>query len=524
MSSTEMIEKPDDSYTAAEYVQPPPPETTDAYLINTRSQLQLEADAREALPYKFDQCTKPLGKLRQSLFSCLTCNPAPDDPNEKYNAASVCYSCSIQCHGEHTLVELFVKREFECDCGTTRFPITSPCTLRIDPVTNKRGSVHSEKPSATNKYNQNFRNRFCGCKCLYDAEEEKGTMYQCLGLGTAETGGCGEDWWHPECILGLDRESYEDQNETRTSTPLKDPKGIETTTEAPINRGEESCEEGRFTAPLMTELNDCSEGEGLTPPGFPNEDDFEGFICYKCVDAYPWIKRYAGTPGFLPAIYRKKAATAHETDETESTSQTGKKRKVEGDNGEPAEIYKRNKKETIIDNIELNRTSNDNASTEPQDIQTSSCRIEAYPVADKEQFSLFFKEDFRSYLCHCNSCFPKLQVHPQLLQAEEVYEPSVASSHCDLAGSTAGSGSIYDRGESALQNIDRVQAIEGVMAYKKLKDKLKPFFQQFAQSGEAISAEDIKAYFAKIRGDELPVQEAGEATEIGNQKHEQHGY
>ncbi|SZF02625.1 unnamed protein product [Blumeria hordei] len=508
MSSTEMVEKPDDSYTAAEFLS---------------SQLQLEADAREALPYKFDQCTKPLGKLRQSLFSCLTCNPAPDDPNEKYNAASVCYSCSIQCHGEHTLVELFVKREFECDCGTTRFPVTSPCTLRIDPVTNERG-VNSEKPSATNKYNQNFRNRFCGCECLYDAEEEKGTMYQCLGLGTAETGGCGEDWWHPECILGLDRECYEDQKQTSISTALEDPNSIGTTTEALINRREESCEESRLSPPPMTDLNDCSEGEGLNPPGFPNEDDFEGFICYKCVDAYPWIKRYAGTPGFLPAIYRKNAATALNTDETESSPQAGKKRKVEEDNAEPAEIYKRNKKETNIDNLELNRTSHDNASTEPQDIQTSSCRIEAYPVADKGQFSLFFKEDFRSYLCHCNSCFPKLQDHPQLLQAEEVYEPSVASSHCDVAGSTAGSGSIYDRGESALQNIDRVQAIEGVMAYNKLKDKLKPFFQQFAQSGEAISAEDIKAYFAKIRGDELTVQEAGEATQIGNQKHEQHGY
>ena len=38
------------------------------------------------------------------------------------------------------------------------------------------------------------------------------------------------------------------------------------------------------------------------PPGFPHEDEFESMICYKCVESNPWIKQYAGTPGFLPAV------------------------------------------------------------------------------------------------------------------------------------------------------------------------------------------------------------------------------
>ncbi len=33
-------------------------------------------------------------------------------------------------------------------------------------------------------------------------------MFQCLGLGTCEDGGCGEDWWHPECLVGFTREEY----------------------------------------------------------------------------------------------------------------------------------------------------------------------------------------------------------------------------------------------------------------------------------------------------------------------------
>ena len=60
------------------------------------------------------------------------------------------------------------------------------------------------------------------------------------------------------------------------------------------------------------------------PPGFPAEDDFEGFICYKCVDANPWIKRYAASPGFLNPVFRKELPQPVATTEIgPSMSQTG---------------------------------------------------------------------------------------------------------------------------------------------------------------------------------------------------------
>ena len=241
------------------------------------TQLQLEADAREALPYKFEHCTQPLGPLRQNLFSCLTCNPPPASPSDPFTPAAVCYSCSIACHGEHTLVELFNRRNFTCDCGTTRLPSTSPCTLRIDPTTGMKGPVHSQAPAEENTYNQNSQNRFCGCSELYNAQEEKGTMFQCLGLTSEEEGGCGEDWWHPECVVGLGRDWARDQ--------------------APIKSGRNPETDGA----------DDTEVEHPLPPGFPDEDSFDTFVCYKCVDANPWIKQYAGTAGFLPPIYSSKS-------------------------------------------------------------------------------------------------------------------------------------------------------------------------------------------------------------------------
>lgn len=60
----------------------------------------LEAEARDALPFSFAQCTYDLGYLKQPLFACRTC----------LNDSAVCAACSISCHGEHELVELFNRR------------------------------------------------------------------------------------------------------------------------------------------------------------------------------------------------------------------------------------------------------------------------------------------------------------------------------------------------------------------------------------------------------------------------------
>ena len=244
------------------------------------SQLQLEADAREALPYKFEHCTQPLGPLRQNLFSCLTCNPSPASPSDPFIPAAVCYSCSIACHGEHTLIELFNRRNFTCDCGTTRLPSTSPCTLRIDPTTGLKGPVHSQAPAEGNTYNQNSQNRFCGCREIYNAEEEKGTMFQCLGLASEKDGGCGEDWWHPECVVGLGRDWTKAQAQTKQERNAD-----------------------------IDGANDADADHPL-PPSFPPEDNFDTFIFYNCVDVTPWIKQYAGTAGFLPPVCASKSEVA----------------------------------------------------------------------------------------------------------------------------------------------------------------------------------------------------------------------
>lgn len=52
------------------------------------------------------------------------------------------------------------------------------------------------------------------------------------------------------------------------------------------------------------------------------------------------------------------------------------------------------------------------------------------------------------------------------------------------------------------------------MAYNHLKDKVKSFLQPFAESGTPVGAEDIKAYFEKLRGDDQAIKAAGGGAAI----------
>ena len=383
-------------------------------------------------------------------------------------------------------------------------PDETPCTLRIDPETGMKRPVKGEEPSKTNTYNKNCRNRFCGCGELYDPHQEKGTMFQCLGLAQEKDGGCGEDWWHPECVTGLGREEW------AKKLPKKK-------AETQIAGGEEA--------------DEVDDDDDHLPPGFPKEGDFEGFICYKCVDANPWIKQYAGTDGFLPPLLYQPSASHNghiKAPLLESNATT--EAPIPSDVPPRPSSPKRKRKLSDADMDDQSSSSTPKhlkLSSDPSqtDIPTPNSDPPYHaslPQAPTASCSLFLKSDFRSHFCRCSTCFPRLQDHRQLLEEEAHYSPplSSASSANGDNDDTASVGrasqrSLLERGEAALSNVDRVRAIEGVMVYNHLKDKVKEFLQPFAASGKAVGAEDIKAYFEKLRGDEGGIRGAAAEVEAG---------
>ncbi len=389
-------------------------------------------------------------------------------------------------------------------------PTTSPCTLRGDALTGAKG-VHSQEAAKGNHYNHNFQNKFCGCGEEYNAVQEKGTMFQCLGLGTVETGGCGEDWWHSECLMGLPRD-WRRRNKSAAEQPKAENDMLS-----------------------MAKAPDLDEDHSA-PPGFPDEDDFEALLCFKCVESNPWLKQYASGPGFLPPLFKhdNRPAAADEvkvaTLEADCTNKISnptldesRKRKANDETSlRSSSPAKRVRQESQPPSTEIGLQTNGNKTVQPKQ------KHDLLSPAPQGTFSLFLKEDFRDHICHCPKCYPNLIPHPQLLEEEETYEPPISESgQSDAAPGSGiqshGTGSLLERGEAALSNMDRVRAIEGVMVYNHLKDKVKDFLKPYAESGKAVGAEDIKAYFEKLRGDDAAIREAGTKPGIGDEDKENDG-
>lgn len=189
-------------------------------------------EAMEIMPYEFDECSYDVGYVRQSVWACRgeyirmgAVSKEKSLPLLAYgistsvldriwvdcNGKGVCYACSISCHSQHNLVELFERRTFRCDCpassqslpsssqstapsssclsSSSRLPISTPCTLR-KPTT----STGILEPNTQNKYGKNFKGEFCRCERgkKYDPETEDDDMIACTGC---------QDWFHERCVV-----------------------------------------------------------------------------------------------------------------------------------------------------------------------------------------------------------------------------------------------------------------------------------------------------------------------------------
>ncbi|KAJ3020072.1 hypothetical protein HKX48_001378 [Thoreauomyces humboldtii] len=161
---------------------PPPPPSHDAQDLDTITAVEYLAqqdsllhEASEVLSGVVDRCSYDKGYVRQRVFSCRTCSLAEG------STAGTCYACFVSCHTKcDQVVELFYKRHFRCDCGTSKLP--GKCTLQKKP---------EDEANYENTYTGNFKGLFCFCRTLYDPDTEEGVMFQCAVC---------EDWFHDRCI------------------------------------------------------------------------------------------------------------------------------------------------------------------------------------------------------------------------------------------------------------------------------------------------------------------------------------
>ena len=268
-------------------------------------------------------------------------------------------------------------------------------------------------------------------------------MYQCLGLATEPEGGCNEDWWHPECLLGLPRDWHKfEQKVTNTE------------------------EKTASNQPTAVSFEPDKDQDYSVPPGFPDDDQFEALICYKCIGTSPWVKRYANAEGFKSL--RHDAGDQQQGLQSPSNAQTASppdvnEIKVE-EQAEVTAVSKKRKAED--DGLASESSSPKRVKNEANDTiaglaQPPTCRSAILPPVPSGLVSLLAcDEDFRSRFCRCPNCYPSLSKYPQLIEEEEVYEPPLSEDGENAeGGGSVGTGSLLDRGEAALSNVDRVRAI-----------------------------------------------------------------
>ncbi|KAI9314723.1 hypothetical protein BX666DRAFT_1962790 [Dichotomocladium elegans] len=360
-------------------------------------QAALEREAQEVLPGKFEDCTFDKGYIRQGLYACKTCQK--DGGDSKSERAGMCYSCSIACHTDHELIELFPKRNFRCDCGLPGKFGSNRCQL---PSRQKIGIQKNEK----NKYNHNFDGRYCRCDKTYDPEKEEGTMFQCVLC---------EDWFHEECI-----------------------------------------------------------GE------IPDDvEDFESYICRDCTDRFPFLIQYPSSYITLGLCTSNSKVHAW-CKPSDITNENGNEKDVMAPTTSSESSYQAGQKRKAEDELSGDKKKPTAAA--------NKCKQVSYP----ERVDMFLREGWRSELCRCDKCKAAYSTHAInfLLEEEETYEPE--------KDEDAGR-SLEDIGMEQMMRMDRVKALESIIAYQTLASQIKDYLRAFRESGEVVTEADIRRFFADRR-------------------------
>ncbi|CAO3664916.1 unnamed protein product [Rhizopus stolonifer] len=422
---------------------------------------ELEREAREALPGKFEKCTFPLGYIRQPVYACKTCN----------SLSGMCYSCSMSCHADHELLELFAKRHFRCDCGL------------LDKFDNHPSNDE-------NKYNHNFRGLYCRCGQTYDPEKEEGTMFQCITC---------EDWFHEQCIGNIPEEVEDfdcyicrectkkysfvmNGRDKRFSFGLS--KGDEAikTWVLPDKVVEDKALKNKATEEIVIEdkATEKTAIEDKAAEEIVIEDKTNEETIKAKTNEETEIEDKTKDKPIEEAVTKDKdeilKVKEYEAENTSSKA-TPMSDTKEGDHRSLGEKRKREEDEREQP-VEFKKLKGDGCSS-----------VDLSSLPEYEHIEVFLQETWRDGLCKCQKCLEAYKSNSIefLFNEEKTHEPE----EDEDAGR-----SLLEIGMEQLERIERVQVIESLMAYKDLANDLKSYFSTFKDSGKIVTKEDINDFFA----------------------------
>jgi len=413
---------------------------------------KLEDEASAVLGFSDEKnCTYPKGYIsRQALYSCATCSDGPD------NYAAICLACSLECHENHELFELYTKRNYRCDCGNDKFKKGFECKL-MDKQTRKAPL------NENNKYNHNFSGLYCTCNKRYppdesdDSPEASDEMLQCIVC---------EDWYHSRHLQAKELPAKFDElicgscaDRLEFVHYYKDMDTKEIAASDPEEQGVKNEQVILETnGGTKTTQDDISvKGEKLTS------------------------EKKESTNGAFTEGISDKSLTPCENDTNDS----------QAENKDPAIGQPLNNclLEKLKKNLDVQHESK----------QSGELRSDSSAKVAAEMRGPIFWQDcqWRSKLCRCSKCMLMYREK----ECEYLIDDRDTVQYYEAQGRAMAKNreSPYERGMSALNRMNRAAVVEALHGYDELKADLSSYLRKFADTKKVVREEDIHDFFAQLK-------------------------
>lgn len=408
------------------------------------------------------------------------------------------------------MIELYTKRNFRCDCGTSKI-LAIRC--RLDPL--------KIEDNDANSYNQNFSGVYCTCHRPYPDPEDNidDEMIQCVVC---------EDWYHSrhlECNVP-DSSTFEEmicfncmkKNEflqyySHLSLIAKNEDGEKQngnssqTTDADVsvtdneNKNESTLPAEESLAKSLDENDTEMKDESVAGEEIKPEDEKAEYSAETesekqnqvSNDNQPSSSQLVNEPGNKPLAEEEEILNDEINQCIRDIIEISKNTmEVEC----PNDIFEAPAAKRPKLDGECSSPSTSSSSSAVITAGTNTCRKPAIilcPIVG----SSFWPTNWRKSLCKCSDCMALYKKN----KVDFLTDIEDTVLHYQEKGmSRATSEQSHDRDMAALSNLDHVTQIEVIQGYNQLKEKLTEFLGGFVTEQRTITSKDVNEFFQNMRG------------------------